>query len=164
MSTTQVVVFLFYNARFHVRFFYNTNGGIMQITLIKSNDATATLAYRIARTVYAQSGAKSLLGVQALTSMIKNISDKSGRQISDIVCDEKIFPVLSSAHPNHERLKDNADTRAMQMCVRVATRMLKGVLDDYCYGATIFHPSDTLPSWATCRGYIADIDDMLFYL
>ena len=167
MPTTLVVVF-FISAHFCADFLY-TNfavkwGGQMQVTLIKNTDTTATLAYRIARTVYAQSGASSLVGVMALTSMIKNLSNKTGRGISDIVNDANIFPVLNPEHQYHTRLYDNANTRSFQMCVRVALRMLKNVLDDYCYGATMFHPSNTLPSWAVSRGYIADIDDMLFYL
>ena len=48
----------------------------MQLRLIKNTDMDATLSYRVARVVYEQTGAETLRVVEALTSMIKNISDK----------------------------------------------------------------------------------------
>ena len=121
------------------------------------------LAYKVARVVYAETGARTLSGVEALTSMIKNLSDISGISISDIVNDSNLFPVLKSNAPNHERLFIHASDNAFQMCVRVASRMLRGGLPDACFGAVRFHHSNTIPDWAIARGYIADIDGMLFY-
>ena len=63
----------------------------MQLKLIKNTDMSATLAYRIARIVYEQTGAETLHVVEALTSMIKNLSDASGICISDLISDENIF-------------------------------------------------------------------------
>ena len=136
----------------------------MQMTLIKNADTGAALAYKIARVVYAQTGANTLLGVEALTSMIKNLSDASGVNISDIVSDESIFDSLCVKSVRNDRLNIPANNRGFQMCVRVAQRMLSGGLPDMCFGATKFHNTDILPSWAVARGYIADIDGMLFYL
>ena len=138
----------------------------MQLTLIKNPDTSGTtnMAYKIARVVYAQTGGVSLPLVCAFTSMIKNLSDASGVTISNLICDKTIFPALSDSDVNHVRLHVPAQNRAFQMCVRTAYRMLMGQLPDSCYGATKFHYVDEIPAWATSRGYIADIDGILFYL
>ena len=138
----------------------------MQMTLVKNPDTSGhmNLAYKVARVVYAHTGGVSLPLVCAFTSMIKNLSDASGVDISNLIMDQTIFPALSAGNENNSRLYVAANTRAFQMCVRTAYRMLMGQLPDSCYGATRFHASDTIPSWATSRGYIADIDGILFYL
>ena len=160
MPTTFVVVFLFprtLRGVFHL-------GGTMHLTLIKNPDTSAGLAYRIARIVYAQTGATSLPLVEAFTSMIKNLSDKSGTAISDIICDPEIFDALSDTSPRHNRMTVPVTSRAFQMCLRTARLMLSGGLVDSCNNATCFHYADEIPAWATSRGYIADIEGMLFYL
>ena len=148
-----------------LRGIFFTKGTIMQMTLIKNTSTPNTaLAYKIARVVYAQTGAKSLHLVEAITSMIKNLSVASGIDIANIICDTSIFDVLEKSSPNHYRISEPATSRAFQMCVRTAQRMLMGALPDTCFGATRFHSSDVIPEWATSRGYIADIDGLLFYL
>lgn len=145
-------------------FLFN-KGARMQMTLIKNTSSPCTtLAYRVARVVYAQTGATSLTLVEAMTSMIKNISDVSGVDISDIIQDKNIFDALATESSRHHRITEPATSRAFQMCVRTAQRMLSGGLGDKCFGATRFHHSDVIPQWATSRGYIADIDGVLFYL
>ena len=138
----------------------------MQMTLIKNPDTTGTanMAYKIARVVYAQTGAVSLPLVCAFTSMIKNLSEASGIPVPDLIVDKSVFPVLSDSNIWHSRLHVCAQNRGFQMCVRTAYRMLMGHLPDCCYGATRFHYADEIPAWATSRGYIADIDGILFYL
>ena len=138
----------------------------MQMNLIKNPDTSGhmNLAYKIARVVYAQTGGISLSLVCAFTSMIKNLSDATGVEISDLISDKSIFSVLDESDINHQRMHVPADCRAFQMCVRTAYHMLMGQLADSCYGATKFHYADTIPAWATSRGYIADIDGILFYL
>ncbi len=136
----------------------------MQLTLIKNTDMSATLAYKIARVVYAQTGAVSLTLVEAITSVINNFHQKSGLPISSIVTDKNIFDVLDSSSEFHQCLSVPANNRAFQMCVRVASRMLSGGLVDTVFGATRFHRADDMPTWARARGYIADIDGFLFYL
>ena len=129
----------------------------MQLVLIKNTDSTATLAYRVARTVYAQTQASSLVAVEAMCSMIKNIADKTGLDIENIIQDKNIFTKTDiNGVP--------ANSRAFQMCVRVAKRMLFGGLPDTVFGATRFHFACDMPKWAIARGYIADIDGLLFYL
>lgn len=160
MSTTQVVVFLFHA---DCVVFLLPRETMMDMKLIKNTDTSMCLAYKIARIVYAETGARTLPGVEALTSMIKNLSDMSGQSILDIIQDSNMFTVLKSTSPNHERLFIHASDNAFQMCVRVALRMLRGGLPDTCYGAVRFHHSNTIPDWAMARGYIADIDGMLFY-
>ena len=136
----------------------------MHLELIKNTDSEQSVAYKIARVVFAETGADSLYGVMALTSMINNLHNKSGREYTDIISDKNIFSALDSSSPQNVLMNVDAKSRAFQMCVRVATRMLRGVLNDTCNGATMFHHSDVMPDWATSRGYIADIDNMLFYL
>jgi hypothetical protein len=141
-------------------FFTNKGLHTMQLKLIKNTDMSATLSYRIARVVYEQTGAETLHVVEALTSMIKNLSDKTGVDISDIISDKTIFAdenkILNTA--------DNVNDRKFQMCVRVASRMLSGGLPDCCHGATKFHHANVIPDWAIARGYIDDVDGLLFYL
>ncbi len=136
----------------------------MNFALIHNTDMSAGMAYKIARVVYAESGAQSLCGVEALTSMIKNLSDASGRCFSDLISDKMIFAALSEKSCRHERMYVQPTNRGFQMCLRVAKRMLRGGLKDSCYGAQRFHHADVMPDWARARGYIADIDGMLFYL
>lgn len=139
-------------------------GEIMSLSIIHNTDTSAGLAYKIARVVYAESGAQSLNGVEALTSMIKNMSDKTGVCIAHLISDEAVFNSLSKKSARHSRLYVSPNDNAFQMCLRVAKRMLSGGLPDCCYGATAFHHSEIIPQWARARGYIADIDEMLFYL
>ena len=132
----------------------------MQLTLIKNTDMDATLSYRVARVVYEQTGAETLHVVEALTSMIKNLSEKTGADISNIISDKKIFCDENKVLDTTEYINE----RKFQMCVRVASRMLSGGLPDCCHGATRFHHADIIPQWAVARGYIDDVDGLLFYL
>lgn len=128
----------------------------MIMALIPQTDTSECLAYKVARTVYYETGGKTLPVVEALTSMIKNLSDKSGMTIEQVTDKSDIF---SGKYASGDMVAHRFD-----MCVRVARRMLTGVLPDMCCGATMFHHGDIIPDWATSRGYIADIDGMLFYL
>ena len=143
-------------------FFYN--GEIMTLSLIHNTDTSAGLAYKIARIVYAHTGAQSLSGVEAFTSMIKNLSDKSGVKIEELIQDKNIFDALSDVSLRHTRMHVCPNERGFKMCLRTAQRMLRGGLGDCCFGATRFHHSSEMPDWARARGYIADIDEILFYL
>lgn len=137
----------------------------MHMTLVPNPDTSMTtcLSYKIARVVYAESGATSLPLVEAFTSMIKNLSIHRGIDISDLIQDSTIFPSLDVSDAHHNRYFVSANSRGFQMCVRTASRMLTGVLGDCCYGATRYHRANIMPSWAVSRGYIADIDGFLFY-
>ncbi len=145
-------------------FFLQKGKQDMQLTLIKNPDVSASLAYKVARVVYAETKAISLTVVEAMTSMIKNISDKNGIDIATVITDKEIFDVLDEKSDRFQELNVHASNRNFQMCLRVAQRMLMGGLDDTCWGATKFHRADDLPQWAIARGYIADIDGFLFYL
>lgn len=128
----------------------------MQLTLIKNPDDKLGAAYKIARAVYTETKASSLPAVEALTSMIQNSARASNCDCVDIINNRQIFdsPISDVAPSN----------RGFQMCLRVAQRMLGGGLADCCFGATRFHHADVIPGWATARGYIADVDGLLFYL
>lgn len=132
--------------------------------LINNTDTSQYIAYQIARTVYAQTGASSLRVVEALTSMIANIARQTGRQWLDIVTDSQLFDARCDLSPRNELMYVDANNRGLQMCLRVARCMLRGGLRDSVYGAVRFHYSNEIPAWAVARGYIADIDGLLFYL
>lgn len=135
----------------------------MQMTIIEANDETMTLAYAVARIVYAETLAKSLRVVEALTSMIANASHARDESVAKIIADKILFESLNSESIRHEYINVDASRRDFQMCLRVAVRMLHGNLPDMCRGATRFHREELLPEWAISRGYIADIDGILFY-
>ena len=136
----------------------------MKLTLIKNPDTSKSLMYKIARIVYAETHASSLRVVEALTSMIANFSRAFECPIENMVCDASIFPSLCPTSSNHELLNIDITNSGFEMCLRTVGRMLHGNLPDTCFGATRFHHADTIPDWATSRGYIADIDGLLFYL
>ena len=135
----------------------------MTLELIVNPDASQTDVYKIARAVYAECGASSLPAVEALTAMIANIVRATGRTPVDVASDSSVFPALHPASRNFDRGQVPPTSRGFQMCLRVARRMMAGGLADSCRGAVRFHHSDEMPAWATARGYIADIDGLLFY-
>ena len=136
----------------------------MQLTLIKNLDASKTIPYKMARVVYAETQAKSLRVVEALTPMIQNFANATEYSFEDILSDKSLFESLNETSANNKLIYVAPTNKGFQMCLRVAMRMLRGALPDCCYGATRFHRDDTIPQWATSRGYIADIDGLLFYL
>ncbi len=136
----------------------------MNLRLIKNPDTSKKILYQVARVVYAETSASSLAVVEAMTSMIKNLSRATDQEISAIISDENIFTVLKKTSVRHSLLQIPPTNRGFQMCLRVAGRMLSGLLPDMCNGAVRFHHSDVLPQWARARGYILDLDEILFYL
>ena len=136
----------------------------MQLTLINNPDKSRAILYQIARVVYAETHASTLRLVEAMASMIANIAHVTGRDYSDIISDSELFNSLDSKSENNKLLFVNASDNKFQMCLRVVSRMLHGALPDSCNGATRFHHADKMPAWSTSRGYIADIDGLLFYL
>lgn len=136
----------------------------MNLQLIKNPDESRRLMYQIARVVYAETSASSLPAVEALVSMIDNASRARGRSFAQIISDTDIFESLNPSSARHDMLSVPPLSRGFQMCLRVVGRMLKGGLPDMCRGATRFHHGDIMPDWARARGYILDIDELLFYL
>lgn len=136
----------------------------MQLELITNKNYAPALAYKVARVVYAETLAKSLRVVEALTSMIKNAAIKNHAEIEDIISDTELFESTNKKSDRHDFLYPDTTKRDFQMCLRTAIRMLHGNLPDACYHATRFHRDDFLPCWATSLGYIAEIDGLLFYL
>lgn len=136
----------------------------MQLTLISNPDPSQSLAYRVARLVYAETGASSLPVVQAFTSMIANRARGMGVDIESLIGDSELISALNPESAFHQRLSVAPSNRGFQMCLRVARRMLTGALPDCCFGATKFHHADSIPDWATSLGYIDDVDGILFYL
>lgn len=136
----------------------------MHLTVLCNPDKSQMVLYKIARVVYAETGASSLRAVEALTSMIANASRVNSIDPGDIASDENMFAVLKKDSVRHGCLTVDANNRGFQMCLRVVKKMLNGNLPDTCFGATRFHRDDEIPDWARARGYIAEIDNLLFYL
>lgn len=122
-----------------------------------------SLSYRIARVVYAETEAKSLKLIEAMTSMIANRAKKLNLALENIISDKTIFTCLEETSGRHELLGIDEKDEKFQVCLRTAQRMLHDVLEDKCYRAIIFHHDSVSPDWAFGRGYIADIDGFLFY-
>ena len=137
----------------------------MQMDVIKNPNESQIDVYKAARVIYAETFPSSLPAAEALASMIGNIMAQKECDLTDVATDKNIFESLNKNSPRHRYLNDDAkNNRALQMCVRVVERMLHGKLPDACFGATRFHHADEIPDWATSRGYIADVDGLLFYI
>lgn len=136
----------------------------MQLHIISNPDARRATEYKIARAIYAETGATSLRVVEAMASMIANMARLSQRAPHDIVADADIFESMNPESVRHHLLTVPVNDRGFEMCLRVTQKMLRGNLADACCGASRFHREDMMPSWSTSRGYIAEIDNIFFYL
>ena len=136
----------------------------MQMTLIQNLDNTKIVPYKLARIIYAETGAISLALVEAMASMIYNIHIKYDKSFDDIAQDNNTFDALNENSPRHQCLSVAANDRKLQMCLRIVQTMMRGHLRDTVFGATQFHHDGVIPDWAMSRGYIAEIDGVLFYL
>ena len=137
----------------------------MQLDIIKNPDESQIVIYKAARVIYAESYPTTLPAVEALTSMVQNIMMQYDKSLMDVVSDKNIFDSLNENSLRHQYINtDIKNNRAFQMCVRVVERMMHGGLADSVFGATRFHHAYEMPEWATSRGYIADVDGLLFYI
>lgn len=135
----------------------------MQLEIPEMQNETICLAYDVARVVYAETLATSLRVVEALTSMISNATKNNYHDISKMLRNKNIFESINVESQRHKYLYVDTSRRDFQMCLRVAIRMLHGNLSDECNHATMFHRANLMPQWAIARGYVADIDGILFY-
>ena len=136
----------------------------MQLNLITNNDDTQIVSYKLARIIFAETGGNSLSSVESMASMIYNIHVKYEKSFESIAQDKNIFEALDKKSPRHEYLNVDANNRNFQMCLRVVKTMMRGNLRDCIFGATKFHHADVIPIWAVSRGYIAECEDILYYL
>lgn len=136
----------------------------MQLNLITNPDDTQTVSYKLARIIFAETGGDSLQCAESLASLIYNIHIKYDKSFENIARDKNIFEVLDEKSPRHEYLNIDVKDRKFQMCLRVVKTMMRGNLPDCVFGATRFHHTDTIPTWALSRGYIFECKDILYYL
>ena len=136
----------------------------MQLTLITNNDDTQIVSYKLARIVFAETEGKSLPLVEAMVSMINNIHVKYGKTFEAISKDKELFECLNPKSLRNKNLNIDANDRKFQMCLRAVKTMMRGNLPDSVFGATKFHHANIIPDWAMSRGYIAECEDILFYL
>ena len=136
----------------------------MQLTLIKNNDDTQIVSYKLARIVFAETGGVSLQIAEAMASMMNNIHLKHNKSFESISTDSDLFECLNPKSSRHQNLNISANDRKFQMCLRVVQTMMRGNLRDTVFGATKFHHANVIPDWAMSRGYISECEDILFYL
>ena len=136
----------------------------MQLTVIQNDDDTKVTLYKLARITYAETLATSLPVVEAFASMLYNIHAKYDKSFKDIACDKNMFDSLNEKSERYQYLNIVANDKKFQMCLRVVQKMMHGNLNDSVFGATNFHHTNIMPDWARSRGYIAEFDDLLFYL
>jgi len=135
-----------------------------EFSLIKNDNEDKAAIYKLARIVFAETQASSLLAVESLCAMVCNLCVSTGRNIKDIVTDESIFESLSKKSARHQDLLIDSNSSAFQMCLRTVKRMLSGQLQNQIMNATKFHRVENLPDWAVPLGYVAEVDGLLFYL
>ena len=136
----------------------------MQLTLIKNNDDTQIVSYKLARIIFAETDGKSLPIVEAMASMINNIHIKYDKSFESISKDSDLFECLNSESLRYQNLNIDAKDRKFQMCLRTVKTMMRENLPDSVFGATKFHHANVIPDWAVSRGYISECEDILFYL
>ena len=136
----------------------------MQLLLIKNDDDTRIVSYKLARIIFAETDAQSLQVVEAMASMINNIHNKYNKSFESISKDNDLFECLDKKSSRNEKLNVEANNRKLQMCLRVVKPMMRGNLPDTVFGATKFHHANVIPNWAMSRGYISECEDILFYL
>lgn len=136
----------------------------MQLTLIKNCDDTQIVSYKLARIIFAETGAVSLPIVEAMASMINNIHIKFDKSFESISKDSDLFECLNPESLRHQNLNIDAKDRKFQMCLRTVKTMMRGNLRDTVFCATKFHHANIIPDWAMARGYISECEDILFYL
>ena len=136
----------------------------MQLLLIKNDDDTRIVSYKLARIIFAETDAQSLQVVEAMASMINNIHNKYDKSFESISKDSDLFECLDKKSSRNEKLNVEANNKKLQMCLRVVKTMMRGNLPDSVFGATKFHHANVIPNWAMSRGYISECEDILFYL
>lgn len=136
----------------------------MQLTLIKNNDDTQIVSYKLARIIFAETNGSSLPLVEAMASMIHNIHIKYGKSFESISKDSDLFECLNQKSSRNKSLNVDAADRKFQMCLRTTKTMMRDNLPDTVFGATKFHHANIIPDWAMSRGYISECEDVLFYL
>ena len=136
----------------------------MQLVLITNPDDTQSVAYKLARIVFAETLGASLPVVEAMASLIYNIHLKYEKSFNDIAKDKNIFDVLNEESNRHQYLGVNPNDKKFQMCLRTIKTMMHGNLRDRVFGAVRYHHDNVIPEWALSRGYITECEDILFYL
>lgn len=163
--TGDAIFLLFYQRTIIVRFFYKQpKVSFMQLIMIKNQNDFKRDVYKIARVIYAETAAQSLRVVEALAAMIANGAQKSNQSEIDFVMNSGLFESLNKKSLHHDLMRVNPNARTFQMCLRVTDKMLKHNLPDCCFGATKFHRTEFNPDWSIARGYILEMDGLLFYL
>lgn len=137
----------------------------MQLTLIKNEnyDDTKTTLIKLAKIIYAETRASSLMSVESLGAMIANLCKNSLRSLNSIANDESVFECLNKNSSRHNDLLIAESDPKFQMCLRTTKRMVNGQLPDNVHGATRFHREDCSPEWSIARGNIAEVDGLMFY-
>ncbi|MFC0407868.1 cell wall hydrolase [Roseomonas elaeocarpi] len=127
----------------------------------------------LAATLYAEAGARPVRAIEALATLVMNRVQARlphwGAGFSGVCRAPFQFPCWNPNHPSHAVLQDalpggavNQDP-SMEICRRVATRAVAGVLSAPIGQATHVHADDAQPSWSLGRMPTAEIGGLLFY-
>ena len=122
----------------------------------------------MALTLYGETGQDSLSVQEALACLIMNRVKyaHTHRQTwwgktPEQVC---LCPFQFSCWQKQEQWLPNAQTeRVYQMCLRTASRALKGFLPDATHGATLYHDKNEDATWALHLAPVAQVGRFLFY-
>ncbi len=115
----------------------------------------------LARTLYAEAADDGLKGIEAVASVIMN-RVRYARRNPPFWWGDTVTAVCLK--PGQFQKTDTLPDDAVgDICRRVATRAVKGLLPDIVKGATRYHALDKNPGWASALVPCAQIGNNLFY-
>lgn len=126
----------------------------------------------LARTLWGEARGESLIGIEAVASVILNRVAKAkkkggfwwGNTIEQVCLKPYQFSCWNKNDPNYPKLQAmDVSDQAFAVCLRIARRAVHGVLKDRTGGATHYHTKDIQPKWALSAETIADIGHHVFY-
>ena len=127
----------------------------------------------LAATLYAEAGKRPVRAIEALAALVMNRVRARlphwGADISGVCRAPFQFRCWNRHHPSHAVLQEALpggtllQDPTMEICRRVATRAVAGVLSAPIGHATHVHADDDQPSWSLGRMPTAEIGGLLFY-
>lgn len=134
---------------------------------------TVTELETLAKTIYGEARGEKQDGMDAVANVIINRVKIAlehggkywwGKDIKSVCLNPYQFSCWNDNDPNACVLHRNLSGEAVyQVCERIASRAIKGVLADNTNGATHYHTKAIHPKWATAAVPCAEIGNHLFY-
>lgn len=126
----------------------------------------------LARTLYGEARGEPVRGKEAIAAVVVNrvaVAQRRGGHwwgdtVARVCLAEKQFACWNPGDPNREKLLSaTRQSPGMAVCLRIARRACKGLLDDPTDGATHYHANHITPRWAEGHAACAAIGNHLFY-